>query len=167
MGDNELGDGLLNDLVDLQDNLAKHYRQLAPHAKERRGAELIEQAIVVIGRVLSSNRGAGRGRQTGRTSTLLMQGYDKARRGTPVLIVAAGYDHRRTLVGQLANLTGYKVDGPAAKLPLRIEAAESVTDMIDWRTLRNLERTQEEVMVDHHTLEREFAAVLRELERYG
>lgn len=99
-------------------------------------------------------------RKTGRTTRMLQEAISFAKQGRAVYVIAGSADHRNQLEKRISDLCygltnlGIKVEYPAPH-------------NFDWDYLR-LKGAHPNcvVLIDHHTIERRYAAILHELHRY-
>lgn len=97
-------------------------------------------------------------RATGRTTRMLADAIAQARAGRAVYVVAANLSHARVL----QDMAGEE----ARQLSIKFETGHTLGNL-DWRRMRLIgAHTNCVVLVDHHVIETEFAAMLEMLRRY-
>lgn len=99
-----------------------------------------------------------RGRQTGRTSRMLADAFEQARKGRAVYVVAANVRHAHHLEDMAGSV--------AKELGIKFETPETLGNF-DWRTM-SLKNAHPNcvAIVDHYAIECEYSALLEMLHRY-
>ena len=102
-------------------------------------------------------------KQTGRTTRMLTEAFKLAKEGKAVYVLAANHEHMYYMERVADRLFG---SGEASRLGVKFETPASLTTF-DFQTMRlKGAHPNCRTLIDHWTIESEYAIMLKELHRY-
>lgn len=102
-------------------------------------------------------------KQTGRTTRMLTEAFKLAKEGKAVYVLAANSEHMYYMERMADRLFG---SGEASSLGVKFETPTSLTTF-DFRTMQlKGAHPNCRTLIDHWTIESEYAIMLKELHRY-